>query len=255
MASDTSMRWPSEYIDDVLPITRTFFDRSLRAYRPARESLSLLAEKDIEQLYRETCEFLKERDGSRQMRAARVPQDLERCDRLIRTEGNLSELFLIIERSANHATPFTSGYSREVLERTRMLISEINEKWLDNLRNQRVLISKMITKNSRVGFTRNVEAYLSRLLKKKKHNGRRLRKKTRQMHLVSLVGAVMAGAREPMSDHPHDPTNRIRQQRSNARRASGYIADEEVFNYIQVGREYLEKLKKKKQKGRRISQK
>lgn len=241
---------PTEYIEQAqCQITRESFERRLREYRPATEALQLLTPSDTEYLFRETCDYLKELNGSRQMRSEGVPQDLKRCNRLPRPIGHLSKFFRSMERQCEGQKPFSSAYAQEVLDRTRALIEKINEEWADYLRHQGFLISKMMPKTSRQVFTQRIDAFLSRILRKKKRFQRRLGKKTRQHYQVALTTAIMAATGEPLN--PEGQGNRTRQQLSNARKAPGLISELEVEDYIQVGKFYAKKPTKKKQSGKR----
>lgn len=231
MASDP--RGLLGYIEGTpISITRETFEGRLRTYSPAADSLSLLEDAHIEWLFRETSRYLKEREGTAAMRNARVPQDLEQCEQLMRMEGSFRQWVHLLEQTARRVRrPFSVAYAREVLECPAQSINleEINERWRERLRHERFVMSALEPTHLRQGFTRQVRIYLETLLREATVNGRRLGTRTQQRHVNALVAAVMAAAGELTSDIPHQDIDRMRKQLCDERRASGlFVGDDEV---------------------------
>jgi hypothetical protein len=137
----------------------------------------------------------------------------------IRTDVSLSWVFQILEQCAEGTFPISFQYAPQVLKQTRNRLQRLNRKWSKKLARHRSVISTLKVGPCNRTFTREIEDYLLRGLRRKKQpNGKPLGERTLRSHVNALMGAVKAGAGESASDEKFRERDRIRQQRSKARR-------------------------------------
>ncbi len=246
------LKWPTGYIEDAPDaLDRESFERKVRLHRGlSKEALALFRGEESKRLFTRLFQiarvFLRNASGIESMKKARIHGKLASFVKAIEQDWQQSPSGIDrqLKKWSDSGHPWESDYARSFLSQTRTK-EAFTKDWLRENRFQLILASTRNRKSLKQEFTEKMVIYLRpRLQEKTTRNGRSLGKKKQWAYMNALIGAVMLAAGETWAScNEIQERARLSQQKSRSliqqRPGREHMGEEEINQYVQIGRRYM----------------